>query len=93
MDDIDIEEAFMEIQNLHSSFDDKNPITYQILLTSYKERLNDKQIEHIKSEVERLCERNRKIKEKIMSKIDNDISRMSIDKKIFEEDNHFKQIC
>lgn len=93
MDDLDFEEAFMEIQNLHSSFDDKNPITYQILLTSYNDRLNNKQIEHIKSEIERLCERNRKIKDKIISKIDNEITRMSIDKKILEENNYFKQIC
>lgn len=92
MDDLDFEEAFDEIKSLHHSFDENNPITFQILLTSYREKLNDDQVIYINSEITRLIERQRRIKDKIMNKIDNDITRELVVNKINENENYNKQL-
>ena len=40
MDTEEINEALILINSLHHTFDEKNPITYQILMTEYKEQLS-----------------------------------------------------
>lgn len=64
MDEYEIEQALCEIHCIHESFDTDNPITYQILLAYCGDRLNDEQKEYIKSEMERLRQREQKIAQK-----------------------------
>lgn len=92
MDEIDFEEAFLEIQNLHTSFDENNPITYQILLTSYGERLNEAQKQEIELRRDKAIKRKKLIHKKILKQIDNEITRSSILEKVKDSENFAKQI-
>jgi len=87
MDSIDIETAFLEIQTLHTSFDEDNPITYQILLTEYGDKLTEDQKKFIKEIQAQKIEKKRAIERKIMEYIDNEVSRAPLLSKINESEN------
>jgi putative heme iron utilization protein len=87
MDSIDIETAFLEIQTLHTSFDEDNPVTYQILLTEYGDKLTEDQKKFIKEIQAQKIEKKRAIERKIMEYIDNEVSRAPLLSKINESEN------
>jgi len=92
MDSIDIETAFLEIQTLHTSFDEDNPITYQILLTEYGDKLTEDQKKFIKEIQAQKIEKKRAIERKIMEYIDNEVSRAPLLSKINESENKIIQL-
>jgi hypothetical protein len=92
MDAQDIENAFLEIQTLHTSFDEDNPITYEILLAEYGDKLTEDQKKYIKEVQSQKIEKKKAIEKKIMAYIDNEISRMPLLSKINEEENKIIQL-
>jgi hypothetical protein len=92
MDSLDIETAFLEIQTLHTSFDEDNPITYQILLTEYGDKLTEDQKKFIKEIQAQKIEKKRAIERKIMEYIDNEVSRAPLLSKINESENKIIQL-
>jgi hypothetical protein len=92
MDSIDIETAFLEIQTLHTSFDEDNPITYQILLTEYGDKLTEDQKKFIKEVQAQKIEKKRAIERKILQYIDNEVSRAPLLSKINESENKIIQL-
>ena len=92
MDAQDMETAFLEIQTLHTSFDEDNPITYEILLTEYGDKLTQDQKKYIKEVQSQKIEKKRAIERKILQYIDNEISRAPLLTKINESENKIIQL-
>lgn len=69
MDEIEVEEALIQINSIHESFDTENPITFQLLLAYYKDKLNDEQKEHINNQIEYLKNRQVKIAHRMVEKM------------------------
>jgi cob(I)alamin adenosyltransferase len=84
LDEEDIRYKLEEINTIHSTFDDQNPITFIILLTQNREELNEEQIKYIESEIERLKRKQNKTNSKWLKAIDNEISRLPLKDKIGE---------
>ena len=92
MDTQDMETAFLEIQTLHTSFDEDNPITYEILLTEYGDKLTEDQKKYIKEVQAQKIEKKRAIERKILQYIDNETSRAPLLTKINESENKIIQL-
>ena len=84
MDDEDIKQKLEEINAIHATFDDQNPITFVIFLTENRDELNQEQIKWVESEIERLKKKAKKTQSKWIKAIDNEISRMPLENKIGE---------
>jgi len=86
-----IQEFLLEINSLHHTFDEENAITYQVLLVEFGDKLNEEQKIWCRNEMKRLTDKQNAINRKIMSQIDNEISRLPITEKINEKENRFIQ--
>lgn len=84
MEEEEIKQKLLEINAIHSTFDENNPITFVIFLTENREDLSQEQIKWVESEIERLKKLQRKIQSKWIKAIDNEISRMPLQEKIGE---------
>jgi cob(I)alamin adenosyltransferase len=84
MDEEDIKQKLEEINSIHATFDDQNPITFVIFLTENRDELNQEQIKWVESEIERLKKKAKKTQSKWIKAIDNEISRMPLENKIGE---------
>jgi hypothetical protein len=84
MDEDDIKQKLEEINAIHATFDEQNPITFVIFLTENREELNEDQIKWVESEIERLKRKQIKTQSKWIKAIDNEISRLPLDQKIGE---------
>ncbi len=84
MDEEDIKQKLEEINAIHATFDDQNPITFVIFLTENRDELNQEQIKWVESEIERLKKKAKKTQSKWIKAIDNEISRMPLENKIGE---------
>jgi hypothetical protein len=90
MDTEEINEALILINSFHHTFDEKNPITYQILMTEYKEQLSSEQIVWIRDRIQHYQKIKAKTDKKIMEYIDNEISRLPLSEKLNEKLNECK---
>ena len=86
-----IQEFLLEINSLHHTFDEENAITYQVLLAEFGDKLNEEQKNWCRNEMKRLTDKQNAINRKIMSQIDNEISRLPLSEKINEKENKFIQ--
>jgi fido (protein-threonine AMPylation protein) len=84
MDEDDIKQKLMEINAIHPTFDETNPITYVIFLTECRDELNEAQIKWCNDEIERLKRKQKKMQSKWVSMIDNEITRLPLEQKIGE---------
>lgn len=84
MDEEDIKHKLLEINAIHSTFDENNPITFVIFLTENRGELNDEQIKWCESEIQRLKRIVKKTQAKWIKAIDNEISRLPLEQKIGE---------
>lgn len=78
MDSIQINTELSKIQNIHSSFDETNPITYVIFQATFQNRLSPAQNEWLENKIQSL---NRDIDSKIsefQSQIDVELAKKSI---------------
>jgi cob(I)alamin adenosyltransferase len=82
MDEDDIKQKLEEINAIHATFDDQNPITFIIFLTENRDELNEDQIKWVESEIERLKKKSKKTQSKWIKAIDNEITRLPLDQKI-----------
>ena len=84
MDEDDIKQKLEEINAIHSTFDENNPITFVIFLTENRADLNTEQIKWVENEIERLKRKQKKTQAKWLKAIDNEISRLPLEQKIGE---------
>jgi chemotaxis regulatin CheY-phosphate phosphatase CheZ len=84
MDEEDIKQKLEEINSIHSTFDEKNPITFVIFLTECRAELSQEQIKWCETEIERLKKLQKKMQSKWIRAIDNEISRLPLEQKIGE---------
>jgi len=84
MDEEDIKQKLLEINAIHATFDEQNPITFVIFLTENREQLNDEQIKWVETEIQRLKKLKAKIEDKWIKAIDNEITRLPLEQKIGE---------
>ena len=83
----EIEDYMRQIQGLHSSFDENNPVTYQVLLIEFGEKLNKEQKYLIEMMKNKALDKLNYYNDLIRKHIDNDISRQPILTKVKEEEN------
>ena len=84
MDEEDIKQKLLEINAIHATFDEQNPITFVIFLTENRDQLNDEQIKYVETEIQRLKKLKAKIEDKWIKAIDNEITRLPLEQKIGE---------
>lgn len=84
MDEDDIKQKLLEINAIHPTFDENNPITFVIFLTENRDELNEEQIKWVENEIQRVKKQQQKIQSKWIKAIDNEISRMPLEQKIGE---------
>jgi hypothetical protein len=82
-----IEDFLLQINSLHHTFNEENPITYQVLLVEFGEQLNEEQKEWCRVEMKRLTNKQNAINKKMLEYMDNEISRLPISEKINEHEN------
>ena len=91
-DEETIQDFLLQINSLHHTFDEKNPITYQVLLAEFGTELNEEQKTWCKDEMRRLTIKQNQINKKILEQIDNEITRLPLSEKINESENKCIQI-
>lgn len=64
LDQLEIEEQLLQIQNIHESFDEKNPLTYSIMLNTNRNRLNEGQIRYLEMMINKFTQRHQKLQER-----------------------------
>ena len=64
LDQLEIEEQLLQIQNIHESFDEKNPLTYSIMLNTNRDRLNEGQIKYLEMMINKFTQRQHKLQER-----------------------------
>jgi len=84
MDEDDIKQKLEEINAIHPTFDEHNPITFVIFLTENRADLNPEQIKWVENEIEKLKRKQKKTQSKWLKAIDNEISRLPLEQKIGE---------
>jgi cob(I)alamin adenosyltransferase len=84
MDEEDIKQKLEEINAIHATFDENNPITFVIFLTENRADLNPEQIKWVENEIEKLKKKVKKTQSKWLKAIDNEISRLPLEQKIGE---------
>ena len=82
-----IEDFLLQINSLHHTFNEENPITYQVLLAEFGEQLNEEQKDWCRVEMKRLTNKQNAINKKMLEYMDNEISRLPISEKINEHEN------
>jgi len=82
MDEEDIKQKLEEINAIHATFDENNPITFVIFLTENRAELNEEQIKWCEKEIESLKKKQKKMQNKWLKAIDNEISRLPLEQKI-----------
>ena len=87
-----IEDFLLQINSLHHTFNEENPITYQVLLVEFGEQLNEEQKEWCRVEMKRLSNKQNAINKKMLEYMDNEISRLPISEKINEHENRCVQV-
>jgi hypothetical protein len=78
MDSMTINEELQKIQNIHHSLDDKNPITYAILLETNRKWFTPSQITWIHERIDTLHERNRLAFENSLQNVDIELAKKPI---------------
>lgn len=74
MDSMTINEELQKIQNIHHSLDDKNPITYAILLETNRKWFTPSQITWIHERIAYLQHQQKHSVEKTLESIDSDLA-------------------
>ena len=64
LDQLEIEEQLLQIQNIHESFDEKNPLTYSIMLNTNRDRLNEGQIRYLEMMINKFTQRQHKLQDR-----------------------------
>jgi cob(I)alamin adenosyltransferase len=82
MDEEEIHEKLLDISAIHSTFDEDNAITFMILLSECKDKMNDEQIKWCEKKIESLKKKKNSINNKWLKAIDNEITRMPLSEKI-----------
>lgn len=82
MDEEEIHEKLLDISAIHSTFDEDNAITFMILLSECKEKMNEAQIKWCENKIESLKKKKNSINNKWLKAIDNEITRMPLSEKI-----------
>jgi len=82
MDEEEIHEKLLDISAIHSTFDENNAITFMILLSECKDKMNDEQIKWCEKKIESLKKKNNSINNKWIKAIDNEITRLPLSEKI-----------
>lgn len=82
MDEEEIHEKLLDISAIHSTFDENNAITYMILMSECKDKMNDEQIKWCEKKIESLKKKQNSINNKWLKAIDNEITRMPLSEKI-----------
>lgn len=90
MDEDDIKDKLLEINAIHTTFTDENPLTFIIFLNENKDLLNDLQVKWCEDKIKELTKKQSRTYKKWTDKIDNEISRLPISEKIGE--NYVKQL-
>jgi Asp-tRNA(Asn)/Glu-tRNA(Gln) amidotransferase B subunit len=88
----DINEYFESIVSLHSTFTETNPITYQVLLIEYGDKLTQEQKDYVIKQRDFYSQKHKETYAEIMKYIDNDISRLPLTDKINESENKIIQL-
>jgi len=91
-DELSIQNFLLEINSLHHTFNEENPITYQVLLAEFGEQLNEEQRQWCRNEMRRLSIKQNAINKKMLEYMDNEISRLPISEKINESENKCIQL-
>lgn len=78
----EIDGFLSQIQSLHYSFNEENPITYQVLLCEFGDKLNEEQKTWCRTEMRRITEKNNAINKKLLEQIDNEITRLPLSEKM-----------
>jgi len=82
MDEEEIHEKLLDISAIHSTFDENNAITFMILLSECKDKMNDEQIKWCEKKIESLKKKTNSINNKWLKAIDNEITRMPLSEKM-----------
>lgn len=82
MDEEEIHEKLLDISAIHSTFDEDNAITFMILLSECKDKMNDEQIKWCEKKIQSLKKKKNSINNKWLKAIDNEITRMPLSEKI-----------
>ena len=82
MDEEEIHEKLLDISAIHSTFDENNAITFMILLSECKDKLNEAQIKWVEDKIQSLKKKNNSINNKWIKAIDNEITRLPLSEKI-----------
>ena len=64
IDEIEIEEELLKIQMIHESFNETNPLTYSIMLSTNRHRLTQAQIRYLEMMANKYTKRQQNIYEK-----------------------------
>ena len=81
MDEMEINDALMKINNIHSSLNSTCIMTYIILRETHKSKFNEAQLEWIQQRIDLLEEKNRKQVEDSLSHIDLELAKMPLSMK------------
>ena len=81
MTEFDIYEELQKINSLHHSLDEKNIMTYCILLESNRNRFSDAQIKWINDRIDSLQERQRQALENSLQNVDVELSKSPLSDK------------
>jgi len=82
MDEEEIHEKLLDISAIHNTFDENNAITFMILLSECKDKLNEAQIKWVEDKIQSLKKKNNSINNKWIKAIDNEITRLPLSEKI-----------
>jgi len=82
MDEEEIHEKLLDISAIHSTFDENNAITFMILLSECKDKLNEAQIKWVEDKIQSLKKKNNSINNKWIKAIDNEITLLPLSEKI-----------
>jgi dephospho-CoA kinase len=91
-DEETIQDFLLQINSLHHTFNEQNPITYQVLLAEFGTELNEDQKTWCRDEMRRLTIKQNEINKKILQQIDNEITRLPLSEKINESENKCIQL-
>jgi len=91
-DELLIQDFLLQINSLHHTFNEENPITYQVLLAEFGDQLNELQKQWCRDEMRRLTIKQTAINQKMLQYMDNEISRLPITEKIHENENRCIQV-
>lgn len=90
MDEFDIHDELLKINSLHHSLDEKNIMTYCILLESNRNKFNDAQIKWITDRIDSLHEKQRQALENSFQHLDVELAKSPLSDKI-ESCGYMKQ--